>query len=84
MKGFDDMPATRRNICITNVELDKYLDSCHNVSQFLQEAALFYLQEKDNIYAKDRELKALSKRVDVLTDALNKIVDAIMKGSECK
>lgn len=78
------MPATRRNICITNEYLDSYLDKCSNVSQFLQSAALFYLQEKDNIYAKDRELKALSRRVDVLTDTLNKVLEAIIRESESK
>ena len=80
LKGFDYMTATRRNVCITNAELDKYLDTCPNVSQFLQEAALFYLQEKDNVYAKDRELKALERKVDTLKEALNKIVEAIMAG----
>ena len=41
---------------------------------------MFYLQEKDNVYAKDRELKALERKVDTLKDALNKIVEAIMAG----
>ena len=74
------MPSTRRNVCITNTELDKYLDTCPNVSQFLQASALFYLQEKDNVYAKDRELKALERKVDTLKEALNKIVEAIIAG----
>ena len=78
------MPATRRNVCITNEELDKYLDTCPNVSQFLQESALFYLQEKDNVYAKERDLQALSERVYSLSVALNKIVEAILKGSDCE
>lgn len=76
------MPATRRYISVTNTELDKYLDGCPNVSAFLQEAALFYLQEKDSVYAKDRELKALERKVDTLKDALNKIVEAIMAGGK--
>lgn len=81
------MPATRRNICITNEELDNYLETkCPNISAFMQEAALFYLQEKDNVYAKKSDLEEVKRDIEILNknylqqkDALNKLIDNLFR-----
>lgn len=78
------MPASRRYISVTNKDLDKYLDDCPNVSAFLQEAALFYLQEKENVFARKSDVQEIEKDVEILNknylqikDTLNKLVDSL-------
>ena len=77
--------ASRRNICITSEFLDEYLDTkVSNVSAFLQEAALFYLEEKDNVYAKKSQIEDLDRKVEILNknylqtkDSLDKLVNSL-------
>ena len=80
------MTTSRRNIYINNDYLDNYLETCPNVSNFFQEAALFYLQEKDNVYAKKSDLEEVKREVEILNknylqqkDALNKLVDNLFR-----
>lgn len=52
--------AQRRNISITDEEIDKFLDTqVENVSAYIQEAIRFYRRETEKEYATVADLEAL-------------------------
>lgn len=81
------MPTSRRNIYITSDYLDNYLKTkCSNISSFFQEAALFYLEEKDNVYAKKSDVEEVKHDIEILNrnyleqkDVITKLVQEVLK-----
>lgn len=76
------MRTTRRNISITNEAVDLALDRSENASKFVEKAILYYLEEHEKHYATIEDLEETNRRVEILKEALNKIVEAIMAGGK--
>ena len=81
--------ASRRNITITDLEVDKYLDEQQNASAFIQEAVKFYRKHKEKEYAAKEELEELKAEFFLLNksyrqtkDIVEKLVEGLVKKIE--
>lgn len=75
--------AQRRNISITDEEIDKFLDTqVENVSAYIQEAIRFYRRETEKEYATVADLEALRGEFKIINQNYSQtkiILDEIME-----
>lgn len=60
------MRAERRNISITNESVSQFLDTRENVSKFLENLVLDYMEEEKKRYAEQDQVSQLEDRVEIL------------------
>lgn len=87
--------ATRRNISLTDLEIDKYLDTVQNVSSFVQEALRHYINDyveveyvkledfkvtKDDIKALKNEFKILNENYKEQQELLYELSKVFLEG----
>lgn len=81
------MRASRRNISITSQEVDDILDSVENVSQFIQDAVIFYhrnLNQDGKVkyiteVEFEKRIKNLESKYNSVEQITNEIVEMIFQ-----
>lgn len=57
------MRAERRNITVSSVRVTEALDRAENVSKYIENAVLYYLDEHEKEYATVEELQETNKKL---------------------
>ena len=72
------MKSNRHNISITNERVEEELLKSQNMSKYIENAILFYIQEHEKHYVEHDEFAKLERKVEVIKDTLTNVLDGII------
>lgn len=76
------MRAERRNITVSSIRVTEALDRAENVSKYIENAVLYYLDEHEKEYATVEELQELFQKIEVLNENYYKTMEILSQISK--